>query len=138
MVYSASTTLELLEQVVLDILTNRLDLNLVLHECATSISGKVQDCCVIPIGPTEGATSVVSALRMQIPGHVSLCSSETGQTQPGRRGPSNLRSSKIAIVGMSGRFPGASDVEEFWDVLQKGLDMHKEVFHIPSISFGLF
>jgi iterative type I PKS product template protein len=28
---------------------------------------------------------------------------------------------------MSGRFPGAADVEEFWDVLKKGRDMHKEI-----------
>lgn len=26
----------------------------------------------------------------------------------------------IAVIGMSGRFPGASDIEELWDVLQSG------------------
>ena len=38
---------------------------------------------------------------------------------------------KLAIVGMSGRFPGAKDNEMFWDVLYQGLDMHKPVpdFH---------
>lgn len=35
--------------------------------------------------------------------------------------------SKLAIVAMSGRFPGAQDNEAFWDVLYRGLDMHKEV-----------
>lgn len=35
--------------------------------------------------------------------------------------------SKIAIVGMSGRFPGAENLEEFWNVLQQGLDVHKVV-----------
>ncbi|KAK3307264.1 uncharacterized protein B0T15DRAFT_394431 [Chaetomium strumarium] len=34
---------------------------------------------------------------------------------------------KLAIVGMSGRFPGAQDNEAFWDLLHRGLDMHKEV-----------
>ncbi|KAK7992149.1 Type I Polyketide synthases (Type I PKS) [Apiospora saccharicola] len=33
--------------------------------------------------------------------------------------------SKIAIVGMSGRFPGADDLEGFWDLLRRGLDVHK-------------
>ena len=33
--------------------------------------------------------------------------------------------SKLAIVGMSGRFPGAQDVEAFWDLLYQGLDVHK-------------
>ncbi|KAI1129226.1 polyketide synthase [Nemania abortiva] len=39
---------------------------------------------------------------------------------------SNKRS-KIAIVGMSGRFPGASNNDAFWDLLYQGLDVHKEV-----------
>lgn len=39
---------------------------------------------------------------------------------PGKR-------SKIAIVGMSGRFPGANSTEAFWDLLREGLDVHKEV-----------
>ena len=33
----------------------------------------------------------------------------------------------IAIVGMSGRFPGADSVDELWQVLSEGIDMHKEV-----------
>lgn len=37
------------------------------------------------------------------------------------------RRSKIAIVGMSGRFPGANSTEAFWDVLRQGLDVHSEV-----------
>nr|L7XAV2.1 RecName: Full=Non-reducing polyketide synthase curS2; AltName: Full=Dehydrocurvularin biosynthesis protein 2 [Aspergillus terreus]AGC95321.1 CURS2 [Aspergillus terreus] len=33
----------------------------------------------------------------------------------------------IAIVGMAGKGPGSDDLEEFWDVLLKGLDLHQEV-----------
>ncbi|CAO3457511.1 Polyketide synthase modules and related proteins [Azospirillum argentinense] len=33
----------------------------------------------------------------------------------------------IAIVGMSGRFPGAASVEEFWDVLAQGKDCVTEI-----------
>lgn len=40
--------------------------------------------------------------------------------------PGNGRS-KIAIVGMSGRFPGANSTEAFWDLLRQGLDVHREV-----------
>jgi len=32
---------------------------------------------------------------------------------------------KLAIIGMSGRFPGAKDNEAFWDLLYQGLDVHK-------------
>lgn len=33
----------------------------------------------------------------------------------------------IAIIGMSGRFPGARTVEDFWSVLREGQDLVKEV-----------
>lgn len=46
-------------------------------------------------------------------------SSTTGRPSGGR--------SKIAIVGMSGRFPGANSTEAFWDLLRQGLDVHREV-----------
>ena len=35
--------------------------------------------------------------------------------------------SKLAIIGMSGRFPGAKDNEAFWNLLYQGLDVHKTV-----------
>ena len=35
--------------------------------------------------------------------------------------------SKIAIIGMSGRFPNAEDPAAFWNLLRRGLDVHKIV-----------
>lgn len=35
--------------------------------------------------------------------------------------------SKIAIIGMSGRFPEAADLEAFWSLLDQGLDVHRRV-----------
>ena len=35
--------------------------------------------------------------------------------------------SKIAIVGISGRFPHAADMNGFWDVLREGRDVHEVV-----------
>jgi len=37
------------------------------------------------------------------------------------------KQSKIAIVGFSGRFPDAASTEKFWDILHKGLDVHREI-----------
>ncbi|KAF2844227.1 ketoacyl-synt-domain-containing protein [Plenodomus tracheiphilus IPT5] len=34
---------------------------------------------------------------------------------------------RLAIVGMSGRFPEAKNTDAFWDILQEGLDVHKTV-----------
>lgn len=36
-------------------------------------------------------------------------------------------SGAIAIVGMSGRFPGGESLEEFWNNLENGCDVHKHV-----------
>jgi acyl transferase domain-containing protein len=38
-----------------------------------------------------------------------------------------LSQSKIAIVGMSGRFPDAASPGAFWDLLKQGLDVHREI-----------
>lgn len=38
-----------------------------------------------------------------------------------------LEQAKIAIVGFSGRFPDAESNEKFWDLLHKGLDVHREI-----------
>ncbi|KAJ5738863.1 hypothetical protein N7493_002018 [Penicillium malachiteum] len=37
------------------------------------------------------------------------------------------RNNKIAIVGYSGRFPGAEDAELLWELLRDGRDVHREV-----------
>lgn len=34
---------------------------------------------------------------------------------------------KVAILGVSGRFPGAATTDEFWDILRLGIDVCKEV-----------
>lgn len=36
-------------------------------------------------------------------------------------------SGSFAIVGMSGRFPGSDNLDAFWNVLEDGLDLHREV-----------
>jgi polyketide synthase PksN len=41
--------------------------------------------------------------------------------------PTPLVREPIAIIGMSGRFPGARTVEEFWNVLSEGRDLVQEV-----------
>ena len=115
------------EQVVADILVNPIDFNKILQECVSKMSIVEGDCRVVPIGPTNAASTVVSALQTRMKSKTSLLDHQLGQSPPTHLGTGNLRNSKIAIVGMSGRFPGGSDVEGLWEVLMKGLDMHKEV-----------
>jgi monodictyphenone polyketide synthase len=49
--------------------------------------------------------------------------------------PAGPSRSKIAIVGMSCRMPaGATDTEKFWELLEKGLDVHRK---IPADRFDV-
>ncbi|QSZ29342.1 hypothetical protein DSL72_003856 [Monilinia vaccinii-corymbosi] len=49
--------------------------------------------------------------------------------------PRGTAQSKIAIVGMSCRMPGgATDTEKFWEILEKGLDVHRK---IPADRFDV-
>lgn len=49
--------------------------------------------------------------------------------------PRGSQQSKIAIVGMSCRMPsGATDTDKFWDLLEKGLDVHRK---IPADRFDV-
>jgi hypothetical protein len=49
--------------------------------------------------------------------------------------PNGTARSKIAITGMSCRMPGgATDTQKFWDLLEKGLDVHRK---IPADRFDV-
>lgn len=41
--------------------------------------------------------------------------------------PAAMQDSDIAVVGMSGRFPDADDTRKLWEMLEEGLDAHREV-----------
>ncbi|KAI1877586.1 hypothetical protein JX265_003594 [Neoarthrinium moseri] len=52
-----------------------------------------------------------------------------------RQQPRGTEQAKIAIVGMSCRLPdGATDTEKFWELLDAGLDVHRE---IPADRFDV-
>jgi monodictyphenone polyketide synthase len=54
-------------------------------------------------------------------------------SQPQR--PRDNQQAKIAIVGMACRMPdGATDTEKFWEILDKGLDVHRK---IPADRFDV-
>nr|ASU91368.1 non-reducing polyketide synthase [Nephromopsis pallescens] len=80
-----------------------------------------------PIG-TKADQLIYEALK-QTPLRELLLSAPA-QSEPSLSGDASHSShgkSKLAIIGMSGRFPGAKDNEAFWDLLYQGLDVHKPV-----------
>ncbi|KAL8757001.1 MAG: hypothetical protein Q9199_002543 [Rusavskia elegans] len=82
---------------------------------------------VLPAGPADVGRSLISALKTNhCPAFLDdslWLSSPEKRTSTSRK----FADSKIAIVGMAGRFPNAANHELFWDMLEKGTDTHRVV-----------
>ena len=80
---------------------------------------------IVPIGSMADQLIYTALKQMSLTpilspkiGPSKLFSPENGsETNPG--------APKLAIIGMSGRFPGARDNDAFWELLHQGLDVHK-------------
>lgn len=128
--FSAANLGHLLEGVLQDVLMRTLRWDQVLE----SVSSKVKDsghcqCSVLRLGPSNTGQSLVSALRQDGNFEVSLDDRFVGELEDIGVDESSgrLAHSKIAICGLSGRFPDAASPEAFWKLLEKGLDLHREV-----------
>ncbi|KAL8657213.1 MAG: hypothetical protein Q9226_002153, partial [Calogaya cf. arnoldii] len=86
-------------------------------------------CTVLPAGPPDVGRSLVAALKNKsCPASLdnSLWLSSTDKEVSGQ--PSGrCTDSKIAIVGMAGRFPNAADHELLWELLLKGTDTRRVI-----------
>ncbi|CAM2068039.1 Type I polyketide synthase [Sulfidibacter corallicola] len=47
-----------------------------------------------------------------------------------------MNGTEIAVIGMSGRFPGADSIESYWELLQKGKDAYKTLTPEEAVQFG--
>jgi len=124
---NATSTLELMRTVLGEILLEPVRWDSLLSEVVSEVTAAGSpECSVSAIGVTNVANSLASALKaggqpsISVRDHhawTAVTDSNRGRTQ----------SDKIAIVGMSGRFPGAATPEALWELLEKGLDVHREV-----------
>ncbi|KAI1438414.1 polyketide synthase [Xylaria sp. CBS 124048] len=103
-----------------------------------ALNGSIKEACnfkgsrilVIPYGPTHAASTLANILKSKTKLEVVLrpapqVSRESNAAQIGNHGPSGK--SKLAIVGMAGRFPDSESVEALWELLEKGIDAHRVV-----------
>jgi iterative type I PKS product template protein len=120
---SASTNYELLEEALREVVIEPLRWDRVLKYAA---SGKVEEAKVFAVGPTNLASSVVSALKA-VTSKVTLEDQSTWASVAPAGTQKSRKESDIAIVGFAGRFPDAADHEAFWQLLEKGLDVHRPV-----------
>ncbi|RPB26895.1 conidial pigment polyketide synthase PksP/Alb1 [Terfezia boudieri ATCC MYA-4762] len=131
----ASNYATLLQNVLREILIEPIRWTTVLEGCAAVLrTSEVLECTVLPIA--TNAYGLVSALSQHDKVKVKLdpMIANVTQTPPTLPTPGRPEQSKIAIIGYSGRFPDAASAEEFWDLLYKGLDVHRD---IPPDRFDL-
>ena len=104
----------------------------VIASCLPILQDKgVRKCKLLPIG-TTATQSLVAVLTRPTAGDIDLevedCSPPKEQVKTTNSPDSEVtKDTDIAIIGMSGRFPEAGDVDSFWELLYKGLDVHREV-----------
>ena len=110
----------LLDQIIDDVLSNPLYWTKTVQTMVSSL-GKA-DVVLTTLGPTTVTKSLHRILET-----AGIEVTETGAATPPP--PDNLRggSGDIAIVGMSGRFPGGESLDEFWKSIEQGRDLHKKV-----------
>ena len=127
---AASSPVQLLKECLNEILRKPLRWDLLVKECSSGslvqLGGK---CHIHAFGPTGLANNLFATLKsianveVSKEDHNSWLASRLSNPQGRYKYPS----SDIAIVGMSGRFPNAANLEKFWELLEKGLDVHREV-----------
>lgn len=117
--FAADTLSVLLPLVVDDILQNPLYWTKTLQVLITSL-GKAADVTLTAFGPTNVTKSLRRTLESS-----GIEVTETKEVEtPSVGGHVVGESDDIAIIGMSCRLPGSDSLEEFWDVLEQGRDLH--------------
>ena len=127
---AAPSSIDLLEECLKEILQKPLHWDLLTKECISgSLATEIGKYHIRAIGPTELADHLISAIKAKGGVEISKDDHKTWLASRSRKLPGALKKpdSDIAIVGMSGRFPDAADYEKFWELLEKGLDVHREV-----------
>lgn len=122
--YPITDCYTLLLSVLQEILVQPLQFQKVLEGCVEkALAYGSTKCEVIPFGPTPAATTLLNTLTAKTSLEVILRrvpSLRDDDAIPALKG-------KLAIVGMAGRFPDAASHEKLWELLEAGLDVHREV-----------
>jgi acyl transferase domain-containing protein/cyclopropane fatty-acyl-phospholipid synthase-like methyltransferase/acyl carrier protein len=88
------------------------------HSSLRDLAGFCARSVVVTASPSAPSGSVAAAS--------TTVSSSGGRERPGRY-QLTIGSADIAVIGVSGRFPGAPDIRAFWRNLQSGVDAITEV-----------
>ena len=122
--------MELLKTATHDILRDESQIKEVCGTCCALVPGSGQSHCeVLLFGPSDYKPTFITALKRHEQLVVKIYEKPSKDSSLIRINqiPRTARKSKLAIVGMAGRFPDAADHEKLWQLLEAGLDVHREV-----------
>jgi len=123
---SASSAVELFSLIAEEILEFPVRWDYLLEETVSQITAtNASEAFVASFGITNVTNSLVSALKAGGQSNVIVKDHTSWGTPSETFG--RTQNDKIAIVGMAGRFPGAASHEALWDLLIKGLDVHRKI-----------
>ncbi|KAI9792875.1 MAG: Type I Iterative PKS [Piccolia ochrophora] len=130
--YPAESATELIEQIVFELLTQAIRWDNVVEgavEHATYMAAT--ECQVLSFGVSIPVQDLVSTLKSSLQ-DLKVSTEEVMPWVTKRpeeaQAPRSTKEAKIAIVGMACRFPdGADNTEKYWELLEKGRDVHKKV-----------
>lgn len=116
----------LLERAVEQTLLRPIEWNSLLNNLQICLrDNNVDQFSIIPVGTTADHL-ICTALKQTDLRHLAPSLTRPIESAGTSSDPASKKP-KLAIVGMSGRFPSANDTEQFWDLLYQGLDVHSPV-----------
>lgn len=125
--YQAATAFELMRSMIREILQEPVRWDLLLDEVVSQITELPPNPCHLhALGVTNVINSLVAALKAGGQTYMTVKDHSAWMTRV-ERNTGRPQNDKIAIVGMAGRFPDAANHDALWDLLMKGLDVHREV-----------
>ena len=125
---STETLRSYLRPIIQDVLVNALRWDLVIENVASLVHDRGDfHCNIIQMGASNAKKSLETALKAK---QLEVTSDDRcihGLDPNVAHESMNEGPPRIAICGLSGRFPNAADHEAFWKLLEQGLDLHREV-----------
>ncbi|KAF5662736.1 polyketide synthase [Fusarium heterosporum] len=123
----------LLEDAVAQTLLHPLRWSVIFQDVQNSlIEARSDNFTVVPIGTTAEHLIYTALKKTTLRSLVPETAGQNQKIDDQSIPESGTSKPKLAIIAMSGRFPGAKDNEAYWDLLYQGLDVHKPV---PSLRW---
>ncbi|KUJ11670.1 putative polyketide synthase [Mollisia scopiformis] len=137
--YQSKNTAELFESVISELLTQAIYWDHVIRGVVDrvkyTITSEVVLYCFGNSIPLNDLNIALKSSTSKLSISISNLMPWIAQATPRDTTPRNAAQSKLAIVGMSCRLPGgASSTEKFWELLEKGLDVSRQV---PADRFDI-